>query len=109
MSPARPPTHTNSAPRRFHDACGDGVQPPALKAIEQPELDLGSDVGVRPPARVLADIAHTRVPVLWMGDTVEQLFAAQTHGHPQLPIAAPTPWTCRSSTTAVSAYYGAPA
>jgi len=48
-----------------------------LKAIEQPELELGSDVRVRPPARVLADIAHTRVPVLWMGDNVEQLFAAQ--------------------------------
>ena len=30
MSPARPPTHTNSAPRRFHHACGDGVEPPAL-------------------------------------------------------------------------------
>jgi hypothetical protein len=51
MSPARPPTHTNSAPRPFHDACGDGVQPPALKAIEQPELDLGSDWEyVLPPA-----------------------------------------------------------
>src|SRR3954468_666101 len=76
MSPAGADSHqqcATSVPRRLRRRRSAA----SLEAIEQPELDLGSDVGVRPPARVLADIAHTRVPVLWMGDNVEQLFAAQ--------------------------------